>query len=287
MNLPLVLLLYVAQGASSSWPDEQTLREMAVRLYREQPIEPQTSMDKDFKHQMTKPGERALPQSASNAPRPLDGGGTASPPLSFVPVWGVLDMAAKGSGLKAIPANLRVGMAEASLMVAVARQAWQAPPTICLSGFGTGHGAIVWLESAAGARVLALDPFAEQHQRGSNAFLQSLYKGKFIPIPGPPLKSLRELGASGLPIACDVVHLDLDPDQRESVGLELLAALGPLASGVKAVVLTGAVADDEGLPARLWKAAQQRGLLGEGGCHGGGDRALCAGVYAPRAAAAK
>jgi len=242
-------------------------------------------MDKDFKHQMTKPGETAMPQTSTPAEN-QNQQTSPSPPLSFIPVWGVLDMAAKGSGLKEEPEH-RVSLAEASLMAAVARQSSQSPPTVCLSGFRTGHGAIVWLESATGARVLVFDPFAEQHQRGSNAFLQSLYKGKFIPLPGPPLRSLRELAASGLPVACDIVHLDIDRDGDVARGVELLTALRPIASGVQAVVLTGAATADNAkeaaAPELLWRAAQRGSLLREGNCQafrGGGARALCAGGFA-------
>ena len=86
-------------------PSEAELRKWAVKLYHEQPLEPATSMDDDFKHQMTGVGE--LPNSdspntggisgAHSASHSKGASGMAPPPaLSFLSVWSVLDMAAQG-----------------------------------------------------------------------------------------------------------------------------------------------------------------------------------------------
>ena len=60
----------------------------------------------------------------------------------------------------------QISLAEAALLTAAAQSQPTPQPTVCLSGFHTGHAAIVWLESLPGAKVIVFDKFEHQHQRG-------------------------------------------------------------------------------------------------------------------------
>ena len=270
----MLLNIVVMSEPAPSWPSEQELRRWAVKLYKEQPLHPQTSMDKDFKHQMPDlPGD----QPGSNA---ATSPSTKATPLPFLAVWNVLDMAAKGSGLKPTVESEKTSLAEGALLDAVAKQSKNDSPTVCLSGFGTGHSSIVWLESTTTGRVIAIDPFSEQHQRGSNAFLTSLYPGRFVALPGDISTVLQQIQASGLPLACDVVHIDLqnkDINSSQST-VAKIAALEPFLAGLHGLILTGV--DRNSLVQTVWREAQAKGLVGAGACQAlEHTRRVCAGSF--------
>jgi len=42
------------------------------------------------------------------------------------------------------------------------------------------------------------------------AFLQSLFKNRFIPLVGEIPKSVQEVAASGIPVKCDIIQIDIE-----------------------------------------------------------------------------
>jgi len=219
---------------------EDEIRRWSIELYNEQPRDPKTSMDADFKQQMEGTKSES-PAQAEHTPRPPAMAPPPSP-LSFLAVWSVLDHAAQASGVEDTQGaqSTQTGMAEGAVLTAIAQSALSQAPTVCLIGFNTGRAAIVWLEAQPLVRLLVFDPFEQQYQRGSRAFLQSLYQERFIPLPGQPAKAIQEVRAAQLGVQCDVVHVDGAAPE------EALPALRGLIAAHHTVVITSAACPAQG-----------------------------------------
>jgi len=219
----------VFHGPDGGALSEDQLRRWAISLYRDQPAKPMTSMDSEFRPQMMGSEEEHKRQPAEQGTQESSGAKI----LPFIGVWNILDKAAKQSGIAAAMQG-RPSLAEAALLTAIVQTAALPQPVICLAGFGTGHASIVWMESSPTVRLIVFDPFTARHQLGSKAFTSSLYRERFVPLPGKPAEVLEELQHLGLPtLRCDIVHIELE------AGEAALRALGGLSSNSNVLVVTG------------------------------------------------
>jgi len=280
----LLLCVIVAHRVSykhsnGSLASELELREWAVRLYKQQPVEPATTLDNEYKMSDDRRSTHKSPALPSER---------SAPPLAFIGVWKVLDVAARANRLsKEVEAH--TDLAEGSVLTAIAQKFRGQAPIVCLAGFHTGHASIVWLESSPGVRVVAFDEFQESHQRGSRAFINSLYPQRLIPLPGNAITTIQELTRTGLSgLQCDIVHIDSSRGQSIP---SLLKGFIMLASKSHTIVLTGAACKDKqerkcDVNHHSWDGGELDGKMKIAACHTflpimqAKTRKLCIGYYA-------
>merc|ERR1712216_317104 len=172
---------------------EEELREWAVRLYKQQPKKPATSMDGEFKMSDSDGGRDGGPeQSSTSKAAEVRSPSAPPPPLAFLGVWKVLDLAARSNRMdKTVEAHMDI--TEGALLAAITQSFPRPSPIVCLAGFHTGHASIAWLDSDPGLRVLAFDEFTQSHQRGARAFIDSLYPRRLIPLAGDALAIAKDV----------------------------------------------------------------------------------------------
>ena len=158
---------FVFRSQNGDALNQTQLRHMAIRLFKNQPTTPATSMDDEYRPQMTGTADSTVNDRPKSV-RHLD-------PLSFLNIWTVLENAAASGGVK-LDIQGRMNMVEGALLTAIA-QAFPASlsPTVCLVGFQAGHSSIVWLESGPTVRVVVFDTFRHRYQLGSKVCVVAVY----------------------------------------------------------------------------------------------------------------
>ena len=155
------------------------------------------------------------------------------------------------------------------------------PFTVCESGFGAGHSALLFLSALPSARVHSFDHGLAPHSIPAHDWLDERYPDRLLLYLGDSVITVPQMRDYYPDVACNLVHVDGSRTAATTrADLTAFSAYAPAHTGGNGgsssmVVLQNA--GEGGEPLRVWKELVAAGFISwegtvrEGGASGGGD----------------